>query len=134
MKPSGKSCCLYGGNFKTAFIPFFWIGRDKWVGVDLSDGLRSILAMISQPASEQDGTVLDSSQLPSCRWAEGPVWFNEHSSLVWSDIPNQRLLRWIEGEGVSVFRDQSNFANGNTRDRQGRITRTDGQKIQYHLS
>lgn len=56
-----------------------------------------------------------------CRWAEGPVWFNEHSSLVWSDIPNQRLLRWIEGEGVSVFRSGSNFANGNTRDRQGRL-------------
>lgn len=56
-----------------------------------------------------------------CRWAEGPVWFNEHASLVWSDIPNQRLLRWIEGQGTSVFRDRSNFANGNTRDRQGRL-------------
>ena len=56
-----------------------------------------------------------------CRWAEGPVWFAEHSSLVWSDIPNQRLLRWIEGEGVSVFRANSNYANGNTRDRQGRL-------------
>ncbi len=56
-----------------------------------------------------------------CRWAEGPVWFNEHASLIWSDIPNQRLLRWIEGQGVSVFRDRSNFANGNTRDRQGRL-------------
>jgi len=56
-----------------------------------------------------------------CRWAEGPVWFNEHSTLVWSDIPNQRLLRWTEGVGVSVFRDRSNFANGNTRDRQGRL-------------
>lgn len=56
-----------------------------------------------------------------CRWAEGPVWFNEHSTLVWSDIPNRRLLRWIEGEGVSVFRSESNFANGNTRDRQGRL-------------
>ena len=56
-----------------------------------------------------------------CRWAEGPVWFNEHASLVWSDIPNQRLLRWIEGQGVSVFRARSNFANGNTRDRQGRL-------------
>lgn len=56
-----------------------------------------------------------------CRWAEGPVWFNDHSSLVWSDIPNQRLLRWIEGQGVSVYRGQSNFANGNTRDRQGRL-------------
>lgn len=56
-----------------------------------------------------------------CRWAEGPVWFNEHATLVWSDIPNQRMLRWTEGQGVSVFRDRSNFANGNTRDRQGRL-------------
>jgi len=56
-----------------------------------------------------------------CRWAEGPVWFNDHASLIWSDIPNQRLLRWVEGAGVTVFRAQSNFANGNTRDRQGRL-------------
>ena len=56
-----------------------------------------------------------------CRWAEGPVWFNEHSTLVWSDIPNRRLLRWIEGHGVSVFRTETNFINGNTRDRQGRL-------------
>ena len=54
-----------------------------------------------------------------CRWAEGPVWFNDHSSLIWSDIPNRRLLRWIEGHGVSVFRTETNFINGNTRDRQG---------------
>ena len=56
-----------------------------------------------------------------CRWAEGPVWFNEHSTLVWSDIPNCRLLRWIEGQGVSEFRGQTEFINGNTRDRQGRL-------------
>lgn len=56
-----------------------------------------------------------------CRWSEGPVWFNEHSSLIWSDIPNRRLLRWIEGHGVSVFRTETNFLNGNTRDRQGRL-------------
>ncbi len=56
-----------------------------------------------------------------CRWAEGPVWFNDHSALVWSDIPNRRMLRWIDGQGVSVFRSESNFANGNTRDRQGRL-------------
>jgi len=56
-----------------------------------------------------------------CRWAEGPVWFNEHSTLVWSDIPNRRLLRWIEGQGVSVFRAESNYANGNTRDSEGRL-------------
>jgi gluconolactonase len=56
-----------------------------------------------------------------CRWTEGPVWFNEHSTLVWSDIPNRRLLRWIEGSGVSVFRTETNFTNGNTRDLQGRL-------------
>ena len=56
-----------------------------------------------------------------CRWSEGPVWFNDHSSLIWSDIPNRRLLRWIEGQGVSVFRAETNFLNGNTRDRQGRL-------------
>jgi gluconolactonase len=56
-----------------------------------------------------------------CRWAEGPVWFSDLNCLVWSDIPNQRMLRWVPGDGVSVFREPSNFANGNTRDRQGRL-------------
>ncbi len=56
-----------------------------------------------------------------CRWAEGPVWFSDLNCLVWSDIPNQRMLRWVPGDGVSVFRQPSNFANGNTRDRQGRL-------------
>ena len=56
-----------------------------------------------------------------CRWAEGPVWFNDHGCLLWSDIPNQRILRWVPEGGVSVFRSPSNFANGNSRDRQGRL-------------
>ena len=56
-----------------------------------------------------------------CRWAEGPVWFNDGGYLVWSDIPNNRLLRWVPDQGVGVFRADSNFANGNTRDRQGRL-------------
>jgi gluconolactonase len=56
-----------------------------------------------------------------CRWAEGPVWFNDAGCLVWSDIPNNRLLRWIPGLGVDVFRADSNHANGNTRDRTGRL-------------
>ena len=60
-----------------------------------------------------------------CRWAEGPVWFNDLGCLLWSDIPNQRILRYsanpLEGQGVSVFRTQSNFANGHTRDVQGRL-------------
>lgn len=56
-----------------------------------------------------------------CRWAEGPVWFDDAGHLLFSDIPNQRILRWVEGGGVSVFRSPSNFANGHTRDRQGRL-------------
>ena len=57
-----------------------------------------------------------------CRWAEGPVWFGDGRYLIWSDIPNQRMLKWEEETGaVSVFRKPSNFGNGNTRDRQGRL-------------
>lgn len=56
------------------------------------------------------------------RWAEGPVWFGDGHYLVWSDIPNNRMLRWIEETGeVSVFRKPSNYSNGNTRDKQGRL-------------
>jgi gluconolactonase len=56
------------------------------------------------------------------RWCEGPAWFGAGRYLVWSDIPNNRMLRWQEETGsVSVFRQPSNYANGNTRDRQGRL-------------
>jgi gluconolactonase len=56
------------------------------------------------------------------RWAEGPVWFGDHHGLLWSDIPNNRMMRWDEQTGVvSVFRCPSNFANGHIRDRQGRL-------------
>jgi len=57
-----------------------------------------------------------------CRWAEGPAYFPAHRSLVWSDIPNDCMLRWDEASGqVSVFRSPSNYSNGNTVDRQGRL-------------
>jgi gluconolactonase len=56
------------------------------------------------------------------RWAEGPVYFADGRYLVFSDIPNNRMLRWEEESGqVSVFRYPSGFSNGNTRDRQGRL-------------
>jgi gluconolactonase len=56
------------------------------------------------------------------RWVEGPVWFGDHGCLVFSDIPSDRLMRWDAVSGVtSVFRQPSNFANGNTRDRHGRL-------------
>lgn len=56
-----------------------------------------------------------------CRWAEGPVWFSDLGCLIWSDNPNERMLRWVEGGSVSTFRSPSNFSNGNTRDLQGRL-------------
>ena len=56
-----------------------------------------------------------------CRWTEGPVWFGDAGCLLFSDIPNDRILRWIEGVGVSEYRRPSRFANGGTRDRQGRL-------------
>ena len=57
-----------------------------------------------------------------CRWAEGPAYFAAGRYLIWSDIPNDRMLRYDEADGhVSVFRQPSNFSNGNTTDRQGRL-------------
>ncbi len=56
------------------------------------------------------------------RWAEGPVWYGDGRLLLFSDIPNNRILRWLEDTGeVSVFRSPSNYSNGNYRDRQGRL-------------
>ena len=56
------------------------------------------------------------------RWVEGPVWFPAGRFLVFSDIPNNRMLRWDETNGhVSEFRNPSNFSNGNTRDLQARL-------------
>ncbi len=56
------------------------------------------------------------------RWAEGPVWFGDGRYLLFSDIPNNRILRWDETTGgLSVFRQPSNHSNGLARDRQGRL-------------
>src|SRR5258706_11441317 len=56
------------------------------------------------------------------RWSEGPVWFGDLRCVLWSDIPNNRIMRWDEETGrTSVFRKPSNYSNGLTRDRQGRL-------------
>ena len=67
-----------------------------------------------------------------CRWAEGPAYFAAGRYLVWSDIPNNRMLRFDEtfeatkigtdwAGAVTVFRSPSNNTNGNTVDREGRL-------------
>ena len=55
------------------------------------------------------------------RWVEGLVWMGDADCLLFQDLPRDRTLRWIEGSGVSVYRSPSAFANGQTRDRQGRL-------------
>src|SRR5687767_13362236 len=72
---------------------------------------RSLMIGIAQLDKLADG----------CIWAEGPVWFADGGYLLWSDIPNNRMLRWTPETGVSMFRANSNNSNGNTRDRQGRL-------------
>ena len=57
-----------------------------------------------------------------CRWVEGPVYFAGGRYLLWSDIPNDRIMRWDETDGsVSVFRQPANNTNGHTVDREGRL-------------
>ena len=56
------------------------------------------------------------------RWGEGPVWFGDARCVLFSDIPNNRIMRWNESDGsLSVYRQPSNYCNGHTRDREGRL-------------
>src|SRR5579863_5200102 len=71
------------------------------------------------------------------RWIEGPVWMGDASCLLFQDLPNDRTMRWIEGVGVSVYRSPSNYANGQTRDRQGRLvacSHADGVFIERNMT
>ena len=54
-------------------------------------------------------------------WSEGPVWIDEDESVLWSDIPNDRMLRWSARDGTTVWRERVGFTNGHTRDRDGTI-------------
>ena len=54
-------------------------------------------------------------------WVEGPVWFGDAGCLLFSDIPNNRILRWTPGSGITTYRQPSNYSNGHTRDREGRL-------------
>lgn len=61
------------------------------------------------------------------RWAEGPVWVGDGRYLLLSDIPNNRIMRWDEiSQSLGVFREQANFSNGLTRDREGRLVVCEG--------
>jgi gluconolactonase len=85
------------------------MGLDGIVVFD--DRLRSILRAGSTLQRLATGAI----------WSEGPVWLDATRSLVWSDIPNNRMLSWSQAAGMTVFRAPSNFSNGNTLDREGRM-------------
>jgi gluconolactonase len=69
-----------------------------------------------------NGTANVEKLYTGCRWAEGPAWFAAGRYVVWSDIPNDRMLRYDETDGsVSIFRSPCGNSNGNTTDRQGRL-------------
>src|SRR3954465_15403467 len=55
------------------------------------------------------------------RWIEGLVWMGDANCLLFQDLPRDRTMRWIEDVGISVYRSPSHFANGQARDRQGRL-------------
>jgi gluconolactonase len=54
-------------------------------------------------------------------WSEGPVWMDEDQSLLWSDIPNNRMLRWSRVEGMSVWREKAEFTNGHALEHDGSL-------------
>jgi gluconolactonase len=54
-------------------------------------------------------------------WSEGPVWLQETAELLWSDIPNNRMLAWHAGRGFSVWRDRVDFSNGHVREHDGAL-------------
>ena len=89
-----------------------------------SDRYPDPAVRVLDPSFNQYRLVLASVErlYTGCRWSEGPVWFGDGRYLLWSDIPNNRVLRWDEETGnVSIFRKPSNNANGHTRDRRGRL-------------
>jgi gluconolactonase len=75
--------------------------------------------------SRFEGLLLPDSRLrrlwTGAIWSEGPVYFEEDESVIWSDIPNNRLLRWSQSEGGRVWRAPANFENGHYRDQEGRL-------------
>jgi gluconolactonase len=55
------------------------------------------------------------------RWSEGPVWMHEDDSVLWSDIPNNRMLRWSARDGMNVWRANVEFTNGHVREHDGAL-------------
>lgn len=94
----------------------------KWDGSITRYPDPAIEVIDSRFAKYKIGNAVVERLWTGARWSEGPVWFGDGGYLLWSDIPNNRILKWEESSGkVSVYRKPSNYSNGHTRDRQGRL-------------
>jgi gluconolactonase len=88
----------------------------------VSDVLKATFEVLDERFRVVGGDAWIERLYTGCRWAEGPAYFAAGRYLVFSDIPNDRLLRWDETTGaVGVFRQPAGYANGHTVDRQGRL-------------
>jgi len=88
----------------------------------MSDPIRSRFEVLDERFAFFHGDAWLERLHTGCRWTEGPAWFPAGRYLIFSDIPNDRTLRWDETTGaVGVFRQPSGYANGHTVDRRGRL-------------
>ncbi|MFF9645860.1 SMP-30/gluconolactonase/LRE family protein [Kitasatospora aureofaciens] len=89
---------------------------------EIKHGLYQILDERFRTGKCANGDLRLEQLYGDCRWAEGPVYLPAWRQLIWSDIPNDRMLRWDEATGtVGVFRSPAGNSNGNTLDREGRL-------------
>ena len=110
------SFCAVGVHASAAEAPRDWTGREI---VRYPD--PDVIALEKAFGKYKIGSAVIERVATGFRWAEGPAWNGAGNYLVWSDIPNDRQMRWLEEDGhVDVFRKPSNYSNGNTFDWQGR--------------
>jgi gluconolactonase len=84
--------------------------------------IKTEFEVLDERFGRVDGDSVVEVLYSGCRWAEGPAYFPAGRYLVFSDIPNDRMLRWDETTGaVGVFRSPAGYTNGHTVDRQGRL-------------
>src|SRR2546423_3922147 len=88
----------------------------------MTERVRAEFEVLDERFRRVDGDAFLEVLHTGCRWTEGPAYFAAGRYLVFSDIPNDRMLRWDETTGaVGVFRSPAGYSNGHTVDRQGRL-------------
>jgi gluconolactonase len=108
--------------YATSVGPAARLSADRWPSAPVRYPDPAIQVLDPRFAKYRLGNAAVERLATGFRWAEGPVWFGDGRYLLWSDIPNNRIMRWLEETcEVSVFRSPSQYSNGHTRDKQGRL-------------